>query len=1776
MPSKAVGNRHLVMRAGKAEMQESGDKQLAVAEDREKAIALFTFLKEFVRLGTQIVRSLNQYEKVLWIDSIPHEPECYCQAWEKAEGEETVGPWIEVRKPRLKPPPDLPEELVVWVNVSEIENSRTEAPELRESIAVEVPQEDPEGGTRTEFIRLEDCPDIKSAWEEYLSGWRIWAEEDRRKRKVNEVYKNLFSLYQDQKELGESFEVILGFGLLRWTVPCGQLVRRHLVTAQTALEFDAAAGVISVGPAGEGAKPQLEQDMLERDECPDAKLQASLEQEVASLGDELWHNPALMGILGAYVHSLGNGEGDFDENLAVSGDTRSIPDVCFAPALILRRRTDRGFVRLYESILQNLQDSPEIPLGIRPLVNLNFAGGGSFQAPQPDPEGRVKSHVAVDSEEHYFPLLSNDEQREIIRRLHNKAGVLVQGPPGTGKSHTIANLICHLLAQGKRVLVTSQTARALRVLKDKLPPQITDLCVILLGNDRTALEDLESSVSGITDKLNTWTPHVHTGLVENLRQRLDSLRRDQASIDAQLRALRESQTYKHPPSIGHYSGTFQQIAQQLREQEPTYGWIAQHLGNASTLPENTGISDAQAVEVFRVFSEIDHERRSELAQAHPQEKELLSPEQFGELVQAEREASDRVRDTRQDESPAPTWMAGIPTERIQLLSKAVNFIDRTCHEMEAHIYDWTNRLVDDVLADQDRSWRELLSQTQQRIEAIRLHPDHIIDLGIKGQGDIEISVLRDDAKTIIDHIDSGGKLKKLLGYPKVVRDRRYIVKQVHVGGKPCNQVETIRSLWAWADVQCHLRALKNIWSDVTEVPNASMQRMLAIYADYCEPLELAMKLHKVVQKTKELAKGLPAQIVPKWHVLAEVQQLGRNLKFVLAKRKLDSVSKNFEDLVVGVRSCYSSNAPHSSVSQLLHAIEQRLPDEYGHTYAEVSRLWRDKIRLDECVQVLSGLTPPLAELFGFIKDHATDGQWDARLSQLSKAWDWLRADRWLKESQDPERATVLDTRRQQIRIEIHTAIGQLAAEKGWIFCMSRLKQDNSLQAYLKAWMEAIKKIGRGTSKRATKFSRVARENLEKCRPAIPCWIMPIYRVVETVDPRPNIFDVVIIDEASQCGIESLFVHFIAKQVIVVGDNNQIAPSYVGRRKEDVEALARRYIQNVPLGQYYDLDNSFFTQAFLRFPDHIRLREHFRCMPEIIQFSNNLSYKNEPLIALRQYGAGRLEPVVDTHYVQDGYTSGHSPNIVNQPEAEAVVERIANYVKDPRYKNKTIGVISLLGDRQAQHIERLLLDRIGPEEIEKRRLRCGNAYDFQGDERHVIFLSMVSARAADKRIYALTKEEDKRRFNVAASRAQDQLILVHSVGLEDLSPQCLRRQLLEYCLHPRLDQEVLPDLKLAELRNMATNSEQRRFPQPAPFGSWFEVDVFLRIVERGYRVRPQYEVADYRIDLVVEGLEGRLAIECDGDEWHGAERYESDMSRQRQLERCGWTFWRTRGGQFYRDPDEALAKLWTLLEEHKIYPDAGTPKDSSGTHTAGTYEDVKTEQQNDGDGSVDAGMRSEEAHSCPEDASEDMKVDSEADEIENEVASDDADGLKQASAMKAGPTFFDRRRFRCPDPRTASLKDVATALVEVIRDDGPMPCHYAYELYRRASGLGRISRPMRKVFNRAISSAVKTGHLIQEQEYASNDSADLIVRVANTPRVRLRERGERILEQIPPSEIAALMDELTKKSKAVGRLSREVIFRMTLDEYGLIRLTKKAEEILSTAYEIYWKLPKDIA
>ena len=172
--------------------------------DRDRAIRLFTYLRELTEVRSPVVRDCDTYDKRLWLSDIPREPECRCAAW---TGDDDV-PWLSIERPKMAAPPQPPAPLRHWLDLAAIDQSSGSGPTLKETAV----QLDPgPGGPVTKVLHLREHPSVRAAWENYMGrDWRPWAQEHRRLQRVQVVYNSLFEIYQQQQRFGESYEVVLG------------------------------------------------------------------------------------------------------------------------------------------------------------------------------------------------------------------------------------------------------------------------------------------------------------------------------------------------------------------------------------------------------------------------------------------------------------------------------------------------------------------------------------------------------------------------------------------------------------------------------------------------------------------------------------------------------------------------------------------------------------------------------------------------------------------------------------------------------------------------------------------------------------------------------------------------------------------------------------------------------------------------------------------------------------------------------------------------------------------------------------------------------------------------------------------------------------------------------------------------------------------------------------------------------------------------------------------------------------------------------------------------------------------------------------------------------------------------------------------------------------------------------------------------------------------------------------------------------------------------------
>ena len=440
----------------------------------------------------------------------------------------------------------------------------------------------------------------------------------------------------------------------------------------------------------------------------------------------------------------------------------------------------------------------------------------------------------------------------------------------------------------------------------------------------------------------------------------------------------------------------------------------------------------------------------------------------------------------------------------------------------------------------------------------------------------------------------------------------------------------------------------------------------------------------------------------------------------------------------------------------------------------------------------------------------------------------------------------------------------------------------------------------------------------------------------------------------------------------------------------------------------------------------------------------------------------------------------------------------------------------------------------------------------------MFLSMVKAPSEKRRLTALTATQYVQRYNVAASRAKDQMWVYHSVAQDDLTnPEDMRYQLLDYCYGV-----------VNRTRREDDGTKLDIVPEDvlvAPFDSLFEQRVYNRIVDRGYTVHPQYPAQGYNIDMVIIGAKGKLAVECDGDFWHGAAAYDADLARQRELERCGWEFFRIRESMFYADMAGSLAKLWSTLDELDIrtadWIDPSFGEDVAD-ETVEVIEDVVVD---------DATAAARDGSSQPVSSADDTAIGARLNELPGDHDDDhdygDAGGTENAVSEQFStqdlPKLQPYVTFNesLPGIAESRLDTVSTNIARIVAAEGPVLGERLHQAYAKAAGTQVVGKKVAHILNQAITSAERRGMIISDNPLGEAGVKPRTFRCAAQPEFVARELGPRPLGLVPPAELAHHLFELSAGS---GDRTEDEIFDEVRRRFGLERLNENARAALERA------------
>ena len=388
------------------------------------------------------------------------------------------------------------------------------------------------------------------------------------------------------------------------------------------------------------------------------------------------------------------------------------------------------------------------------------------------------------------------------------------------------------------------------------------------------------------------------------------------------------------------------------------------------------------------------------------------------------------------------------------------------------------------------------------------------------------------------------------------------------------------------------------------------------------------------------------------------------------------------------------------------------------------------------------------------------------------------------------------------------------------------------------------------------------EDFKPLLEAFPCWCVTTYAVSGSLPMKPGLFDVVIIDEASQCDIASCFpILYRAKKAIVVGDDKQLPHlSFLEKAKE------QSFMSQYGISDKYQLmwrfrTNSMFDLANYYSMHPVLLDEHFRSLPPIINYSNKEFYGNRIRVMKRNDNNSKaIEAVV----VPDGKVDFDATR--NLPEIEAVVKRLHEIVIEDERKNPenpvSIGIISPFRaqvDQLKLSVSKVLSEHM----LEKHQIEIGTAHTFQGDERDIMLISWAYANNSYPQSLIFLQKPNL--FNVAITRARYKTINFISKNPRELPDGILK--------------SYFGFIEEYENRFALINSDE--FDENI-YKNLFEKEVASAFRELGHKVVCGSEIAGLSADLLVDD---EYIIECDGVE-DSIKSKVSNIKKQIILERSG--------------------------------------------------------------------------------------------------------------------------------------------------------------------------------------------------------------------------------------------------------------------------------------------------
>lgn len=1452
-----------------------------------------TFLKEYKKLlerGVKDVLNSNISNNFIWIDEIENFIESgICESTlidifsSKLKKQQLV---FSLQKP-YKPNIQIPKRFIEIIDFDEAKNKF-------ESIY----------GDEEELLSFQNSIEGK-----------VELEKLKKFKKNKETYSKLYRAYNDIKN-DSNLEIVLSLGFIQYSKlnNNGNLSKtnQHLFHFPLSLDIDS-NNVVKIS-FSDLENPYADFFFLNNTPIEKEVLSNIIdrfEERITELGYEYIFENEFKDLLSKSIQKISSNS-EFENSIYRPKSDHFKEDyfkISFSPTINIKQRKPRFFEKLTDSIIKHSDDN-KIEAKLFNLLVRNPESSGNNYYTKPNyfkdelfeiHKDKAKNLNGDDDFSVFFPLPFNKEQKQIYENYLKNRLTVVTGPPGTGKSHTIVNILCSLLAQGKRVLVTAQTDKALESLLDKIPETFDDLIFtkIQLETNQNRFS-LEKSIGNISKILSdNFYLNIGTKIEE-----LDNLKAENVKLKSEIiRALEKEYTKIRINDSFENLRAYQIIEKFESKESEEWNWIKDEistitLSNFSKIKEN--------ILKYREINKTDIIQTYDLDLFDLSLLKEIETFDFNKYLIIKKEYIEFL-----------DYLKLTEILKNKLIKIDLDNIIKICS-------NYTNS---DIVLKNNIEIEQLLNQinlnySKKNLTSNKLFSE-LVENGTKYLLDIE---------TYLSYSENGkaGLITKLLNsnFKQVL-----YLEQFTINGRKCNNRTEIIELKSLIEnliiINKNLNTLKRSGFHFNINDNSNLNEKVDELNEIISKVEKNRIIISKIQLNEDFLKFsdytqinlFDIDFLSKKAVILkdDFEKLRSLEKLYLVKlNQLHKIDENIEKS--SLKECFKEISTLSKINNFQEF------DVFNRKLKEIKKQIEINQEYINTKQYLISIIPNTIDLLINIPEHFI----------TKENFEYAAANKFIKENE------FIDLQKCKEELSfINKKIFQVKCDILFDLAKSNFKSKfdsneidafiNLLNSYKFDYSQSLKK---GIKDNA-KFQIAIRKKGSKISKNLSCWVMKFNDVLNSLEHEPEIFDCIIVDEASQLNFNSVLLSYYSENIIIVGDNKQTSPDASMVDSNSFNHIKDKFLKDFLKDDIIQIrpDTSLFDLAkMVAGRSDLSLREHFRCVPEIIEFSKREFYDNS-LRPLKQINSNRLNPK-QTVFVNDAFTE----NQIVYKEIEEIKKFLQKILNDEQYINKSIGVVSL---GLAKHTEKLkdikedLANEFGKEKIDKHKLIIEDSPKFQGDERDVMIVSFgvaldfqkLKENQNAKPRAIITDQDERKKINVALSRAKEQMILFHSVEHNDLQTNDFRNKILSF-----FKDEAKP---ISQLQIDNNNIERYRHNVPEPFDSWFEFDIAKALIENGYSyIEPQYKVKEdetfynprtnteswvkFSLDLVVHNNGKMIAIECDGDPFHSLpEDVAYDIERQEFLERVGWKVYRVLYSAFKRSPKEEIQKLIDFIEINTI-------------------------------------------------------------------------------------------------------------------------------------------------------------------------------------------------------------------------------------------------------------------